>query len=56
MPTVTRYSLHTVDLPFRGAFEHAASKRETSSSVFLELTLDDGSSGWGESLTNLRHR
>lgn len=50
MPKVTHYTLHAVDLPFRGAFEHAASKREASSSLFLELRLDDGTSGWGESL------
>ena len=50
MQRITAYSLHAVELPFRGKFEHAASSRETSSSLFLELTLDDGTSGWGEAL------
>ena len=50
MPRIVAYSLHSVELPFRGKFEHAASSRETSSSLFLELRLDDGISGWGEAL------
>lgn len=47
---ITSYSLHAVELPFKGAFEHAAKARESSSSLFLELTLEDGSRGWGEAL------
>jgi L-alanine-DL-glutamate epimerase-like enolase superfamily enzyme len=50
MPRIITYSLHAVELPFRGKFEHAASSRETSSSLFLELMLDDGTRGWGEAL------
>jgi L-Ala-D/L-Glu epimerase len=50
MPRITAYSLHAVELPFRGKFEHAASSRSTSSSLFLEITLDDGTCGWGEAL------
>lgn len=50
MARITGYNLHAVELPFRGKFEHAASSRETSSSLFLELTLDDGTTGWGEAL------
>ena len=50
MPKITAYSLHAVELPFRGKFQHAASSRETSSSLFLQLTLDDGTEGWGEAL------
>ena len=50
MPRIVSYSLHAVELPFRGKFEHAASSRESSSSLFLELTLEDGTSGWGEAL------
>lgn len=50
MARITGYNLHAVELPFRGKFEHAASARETSSSLFLELTLDDGTTGWGEAL------
>ncbi|MCP5532801.1 MAG: hypothetical protein H7A49_10880 [Akkermansiaceae bacterium] len=50
MPRITAYNLHAVELPFRVKFKHAASSRETSSSLFLELTLDDGTTGWGEAL------
>jgi L-alanine-DL-glutamate epimerase-like enolase superfamily enzyme len=50
MPRIIALRLHAVDLPFRGKFEHAASSRESSSSLMLEVTLDDGASGWGEAL------
>lgn len=50
MPRIAAYCLHAVELPFRVKFKHAASTRETSSSLFLELTLDDGTTGWGEAL------
>ena len=50
MPRVAAYELHAVELPFRGKFEHAAHARETSSSLFLELILDDDTRGWGEAL------
>lgn len=50
MPRIVAYSLHAVELPFRGKFEHAASSRESSSSLFVELVLDDGTRGWGEAL------
>jgi muconate cycloisomerase len=50
MPRVAAYELHAVELPFRGKFEHAAHAREASSSLFLELILDDGTRGWGEAL------
>ena len=50
MPKIIAYSLQSVELPFRGKFEHAAASRSTSSSLFLELTLDDGTCGWGEAL------
>ncbi len=50
MPRISAYSLHAVELPFRGKFEHAATSRESSSSLFLQLTLDNGVTGWGEAL------
>jgi len=53
MPRIAAYSLHAVDLPFRSKFEHAASSRESSSSLFLEITLDDGTTGWGEALPRI---
>lgn len=50
MPRISACRLHAVDLPFRGKFEHAASSRDSSSSLFLEIILDDGTVGWGEAL------
>ncbi len=50
MPRIAAIELHAVDLPFRGKFEHAASSRESSSSLMLEVELDDGTTGWGEAL------
>jgi L-Ala-D/L-Glu epimerase len=50
MPTVTQVDLFAVDLPFRVPFRHAAAARTVSDSLFLRMTLDDGTQGWGESL------
>lgn len=50
MPVILACSLHAAELPFRGTFQHAASARQSSSSLFLELRLDDGTTGWGEAL------
>jgi len=50
MPTVTELRLFAVDLPFKTAFRHAAAARTTSESLFLQIRLDDGADGWGESL------
>lgn len=50
MPRIASFELWSVDLPFRHAFKHAAAERRQSDSLFLQCTLDDGSSGFGESL------
>jgi L-Ala-D/L-Glu epimerase len=50
MATVTHADLFAVDLPFRVPFRHAAAARTVSDSLFLRMTLDDGTQGWGESL------
>jgi L-Ala-D/L-Glu epimerase len=50
MPRIVAYSLHAVDLPFRSKFEHAASSRQASTSLFLEVRLENGTTGWGEAL------
>jgi len=39
-----------VDLPFKRKFKHALTSRARSGSIFLELFLEDGASGCGESL------
>lgn len=50
MARIVAFAVHAVDLPFRVKFEHAAASRRHSESVFVELRLDDGTIGWGESL------
>lgn len=50
MPRITRCRLHSVELPFRGEFKHAAFARKTSSSLFLDLEIDGTCHGWGEAL------
>lgn len=50
MPRIIAYGLHAIELPFRFKFEHAASARCSSASLFLELRLDDHTIGWGEAL------
>ena len=50
MARIVAFTVHAVDLPFRLKFEHAAASRSQSESLFVELKLDDGTTGWGESL------
>jgi len=39
-----------VDLPLKKKFKHAITSRSLSNSIFLKLTLEDGTMGYGESL------
>ena len=48
MTSVTRIEVLTADLPFRFSFGHALAERRSSTNVFVRLSLDDGSVGWGE--------
>jgi L-alanine-DL-glutamate epimerase-like enolase superfamily enzyme len=50
MPRIASFELWGADLPFRQAFKHAAAERLSSDSIFLQCTLDNGVSGFGESL------
>jgi len=45
---VAQVEVLTAELPFRFAFGHALAKRRSSTNVFVKLTLDDGSVGFGE--------
>jgi muconate cycloisomerase len=45
---VTRIEVLTAELPFRFSFGHALAERRSSTNVFVRLSLDDGSVGWGE--------
>ena len=50
MARIDGFRLHALDLPFKRPFKHAAAARTTSSSLFLECTLDTGVVGYGEAL------
>jgi L-Ala-D/L-Glu epimerase len=45
---VTRVEVMTAELPFRVAFGHALAKRQSSTNVYVKVTLSDGSTGFGE--------
>lgn len=46
--TVAQVEVLTAELPFRFAFGHALAQRRSSTNVFVKMTLDDGSVGFGE--------
>jgi L-alanine-DL-glutamate epimerase-like enolase superfamily enzyme len=50
MPRIVAFAVHAIELPFRVKFEHAAAARRSSESLFVELELDDRTTGWGEAL------
>jgi muconate cycloisomerase len=50
MPAIDAFTLYAAELPFKDPFKHSAAERASSSSLFLECRLDDGTRGWGECL------
>jgi muconate cycloisomerase len=50
MSCISRFAVFAVDLPFRKVFKHAAAERESSYSLFVKCTTDDGHVGYGECL------
>jgi L-alanine-DL-glutamate epimerase-like enolase superfamily enzyme len=50
MTAIAAFELFAVDLPFRKPFKHAAAERASSHSLFLKVTTDAGTVGYGESL------
>ena len=50
MPRIASFRLSALELPFRKPFKHAAAARTTSSSLFLECELENGTIGFGEAL------
>lgn len=50
MPRIVAAELFELDLPFRGAFRHAAAERKHSGSLFARLVTDTGDTGYGETL------
>ena len=41
--------LRKIDIPFNIAFEHASAKRRKTESILLEMTSENGNTGYGES-------
>ncbi len=48
MRTVTAIEVLTANLPFRFSFGHALAERSETTNVYVRLTLDDASVGYGE--------
>ena len=48
MISVERVEVLTAELPFRFSFGHALAARRSSTNVYVRLTLDDGTVGYGE--------
>jgi len=48
MAVVARIEVLTAQLPFRFSFGHALAARTSSTNVYVKLTLDDGTTGYGE--------
>src|SRR5437763_3057703 len=40
----------TINLPFRFAFKHSLAERSSSTNLFVRVTLNDGTVGYGESI------
>jgi L-Ala-D/L-Glu epimerase len=45
---IARIEVLTAQLPFRFSFGHALATRRDSTNVYVRLTLDDGTVGYGE--------
>jgi len=45
---VTAVEVCTAELPFRFSFGHALAERNSSTNVYVKVTLDDGTVGYGE--------
>jgi EmrB/QacA subfamily drug resistance transporter len=48
MTRIARIEIFTAELPFRLSFGHALATRRSSLNVFVAVTLEDGSVGYGE--------
>jgi L-Ala-D/L-Glu epimerase len=50
MSKVSQVEIFKVNIPFKIAFHHALKKRDASESIFVKVILDNGITGFGESL------
>jgi L-Ala-D/L-Glu epimerase len=50
MPRISGSEVFKVNIPFKIAFKHSLKSRRESESIFVKVSLDNGMSGFGESL------
>jgi muconate cycloisomerase len=50
MPKIAQIEIFKTDIPFRMVFKHSLKKRATSESIFVKVTLEDKTAGFGEAL------
>ena len=50
MPKISELEVFKVNIPFKAAFEHSLKSRRNSESIFVKASLDNGVTGFGESL------
>ena len=50
MAKITGIEIFKTSIPFKNAFRHSLKSRSDSESVFVKVSLDDGTAGFGESL------
>jgi L-Ala-D/L-Glu epimerase len=50
MSKISQVEIFKVNIPFKIVFHHALKKRDISESIFTKITLDNGVTGFGESL------
>jgi L-alanine-DL-glutamate epimerase-like enolase superfamily enzyme len=50
MPKISGLEVFKVNIPFKVAFKHSLKSRQNSESIFVKVSLDNGITGFGESL------
>jgi muconate cycloisomerase len=50
MPKISGLEVFKADIPFKIAFKHSLKSRRSSESIFVKVSLDNGMTGFGESL------
>jgi len=50
MPRISKLEAYKVNIPFKVAFKHSLKSRQESESIFVKVSLDNGVTGFGESL------
>ena len=50
MPKISHVEIFKTNLPFKYSFKHSLKSRSDSESIFVRISLDNGTAGFGESL------